>query len=126
MTQKMKVQEDGVLNWTWFKVQNGNLVAVFRLHYGEDQLIAFRKLEKGMVKVGNICVPFATWREKCDLVADHTQRMSGYTLPEVVEAFGWLNEMFRDTAEAHERDSCPEGTMGHLEYHGVAICRIRR
>lgn len=126
MPQKMKVQESGGINWTWFKVQSGKLVAVFRLHYGEDQLEAFRKLEKGMVKVDNIRVPFATWRDKCNLVADHTQRVDGYMLPKVAEAFGWLNEMFRSTADTPERDSCPEGTMRHLEYHGVAICRIGR
>lgn len=126
MPEKMKVQEGGGINWTWFKVQNGNLVAVFRLHYGEDQLKAFRKLEKGMLKVDNIRVPFATWREKCSLVANHTRKVDGYMLPKVVEAFGWLNKMFRDTADTHERDSCPEGTMEHLEYHGVAVCRVGR
>ena len=28
---KMKVEESRGINWTWFKVQNGKLVAVFRL-----------------------------------------------------------------------------------------------
>jgi len=122
--QKMKVEEQGGINWTWFKVQNGNLVAVFRLHYGEDTLQAFRKLEKSMTKVEKINVPMATWREKCDLIASHTRKTDGYELPEVMESFGWLNEMFRSTSDNHESESCPEGTMRHLEYHGVAIVRI--
>lgn len=123
-TRKMRVQENPGINWTWFKVQNGDLVAVFRLHYGEEQIEAFRKLEKNMIETENIKVPFATWREKCDLIANHTNKEDGYSLPEVAEAFSWLNNMFRETAGDHELESCPEGTMGHLEYHGVAICRV--
>jgi len=122
--RKMRVQENGGINWTWFKVQNGNLVAVFRLHYGEEQLEAFRELEKDMIEVEEIKVPFATWREKCNLLADHSSKDDGYKLPEVAEVFGWLNDMFRKTADDFEREACPEGTMRHLEYHGVAICRI--
>lgn len=122
--KKMKVEEQGGINWTWFKVKNGNLVAVFRLHYGEEPLIAFRKLQKKMVKTDKINVPFATWREKCDLVTNHTNKTDGYLLPEVAEAFGWLNDMFRRTCSDFEREQCSEGTMRHLEYHGVAICRI--
>jgi len=129
--KKMRVVESGGINWTWFKVQNGKLVAVFRLHYGEEPLAAFRKLEKKMAKVKDINVPMATWREPCDLVACHAgvknivQLLKGYQLPEVAEAFGWLNKMFRDNASDHELKSCPEGTMRHLEYHGVAIVRIK-
>lgn len=124
--RKMKVQESGGINWTWFKVQNGNLVAVFRLHYGEAELKAFRELQKDMIEVENIDVPFATWREKCDLVTSHTDgKTDGYKLPEVAEAFGWLNDMFRKTAAGWELEECPEGTMRHLEYHGIAICRIK-
>jgi len=122
--KKMQVEVSGGINWVWFKVRNGNLVAVFRLHYGEEPLVAFRKLQKGMVTVDKINVPMATWREKCNLIADHTSKVDGYMLPKVVEAFGWLNKMFRSVADAHELDSCPEGTMGHLEYHGVAIVKI--
>lgn len=122
---KMRVEVSGGINWTWFKVQNGNLVAVFRLHHGEDTLSAFRKLEKDMIEVEKIKVPFATWREKCDLIANHTGKTDGYSLPEVKEAFGWLNSMFRDTSDIHERHACPKDTMRHLEYHGVAICRIK-
>lgn len=122
--KKMKVEESGGINWTWFKVRNGNLVAVFRLHYGEDPLAAFRKLQRGMVKVDRINVPMATWREKCDLVANHTDKTAGYNLPEVAKAFGWLNELFRKVADDHELGECPECTMRHLEYHGVAIVKI--
>lgn len=121
--EKMKVEAQGGINWTWFKVQNGKLVAVFRLHHGEEQLSAFRKLEKKMVK-GKINVPFATWREPCNLIANHTDKESGYALPEVEEAFGWLNAMFRDTAGDSELKTCSGEKMRHLEYHGVAICRI--
>lgn len=124
MTNRMKVEEEGLINWTWFKVQNGNLVAVFRLHYGEEQLAAFGKLRRRMKTVEKIDVPFATWREECDLIASHTGKADGYDLPEVAGAFGWLNDLFRRTADSHERESCPEGTMRHLEYHGVAVCRI--
>ncbi len=124
MTKKMKVEEQGGINWTWFKVRNGNLVAVFRLHYGEDPLTAFRKLEKGMIEVEKINVPMATWREKCNLIANHTGKSDGYKLPEVTEAFGWLNDLFRKTACNFERECCQEGKMQHLEYHGVAIVRI--
>jgi len=124
MAQKMKLQVQGGINWTWFKVQNGNLVAVFRLHYGEDPLQAFRKLEKDMTEVEKINVPMATWREPCDIVANHTQKTDGYDSPEVIKAFGWLNDMFRSTGENHELEMCPAGTMRHLEYHGVAIVRI--
>ena len=120
----MQVVENPGINWTWFKVQNGNLVAVFRLHYGEEQLEAFRRKEKRMSKVKAIGVPWATWREKCDIVADHTSRMEGYSTPEVVEAFGWLNELFRKVAIPFELESCSKGSMRHLEYHGVTICRI--
>ena len=125
--QKMKVEEQGGINWTWFKVQNGKLVAVFRLHYGEEPLLAFRKLEKKlkMAKVEGIKVPWATWREPCDLVTSHAARNGGYELPEVAKAFGWLNNMFRDTCGDFERERCPEGTMRHLEYHGIAIVRIK-
>lgn len=126
---KMRVQKAGGINWTWFKVQNGKLVAVFRLHYGEEPLSAFRKLQMkmGMVNVENINVPMATWREPCDLVANHTDKTNGYSLPDVIEAFGWLNDMFSDVADDFERDICSKGgvdVMSHLEYHGVAICRI--
>ncbi len=123
--RKMRVETSGGINWTWFKVRNGNLVAVFRLHHGEDTLSAFRKLEKGMIEVKEIKVPFATWRDKCDKIADHTCKTDGYSLPEVEGAFSWLNGMFRDTADIHERNACPEGTMRHLEYHGVAIYRVK-
>ncbi len=122
--RKMTFEESGGINWTWFKVKNGKLVAIFRLHYGEETLEEFRKLEKGMTRVVLIRVPFATWREECNLVANHTGKADGYSLPEVKEAFGWLNKMFSDTADEHERGSCPEDTMRHLEYHGVAICRV--
>lgn len=121
---KMQVVEQGGINWTWFKVRNGNLVAVFRLHYGEKQLEAFRTVEKGMTTVRDIGVPWATWREKCDIVADHTSREEGYSTPEVVEAFGWLNELFRKVAPSIELQRCPEGSMRHLEYHGITICRL--
>jgi len=123
---KMQVVEGGGINWTWFKVRNGDLVAVFRLHYGEEQLDAFRKKEKGMATVKDIKVPWAPWREKCDIVADHTSKTKGYSRPEVVEAFGWLNELLRKVACPDELEDCPEGSMGHLEYHGVTICREKR
>ena len=122
----MQVAESLGINWTWFKVRNGNLVAVFRLHYGEEQLEAFRKKAKGMSKVKDINVPWATWREKCDLIANHTTRVEGYAKPEVAEAFSWLNKLFRKVAIPFELEWCPEGSMRHLEYHGVAICRINR
>ncbi len=122
--KKMQVTEQGGINWTWFKVRNGNLVAVFRLHYGDAQIVAFRKLQKSMVEVKDIKVPWATWREPCDLVTSHTSKTDGYSLPEVSEAFGWLNEMYRKTACDFERESCAEGIMRHLKYHGVAVCRI--
>ena len=121
---KMKVQEEGGINWTWFKVRNDNLVAVFRLHYGEEPLVAFRELEKGMTKVDKINVPMATWREKCDLVANHFGKEDGYSLPEVAEKFGWLNELFKKQASDWELKACTDGPMRHLEYHGVAIVRI--
>lgn len=123
--KKMKVEVSGGINWTWFKVQNGNLVAVFRLHHGEEPLAAFQKLRKNMATTDKINVPMATWREECDLIANHTDKISGYSLPEVAEAFGWLNDMFRGAAISFELDQCPEGTLGHLEYHGVAIVRIK-
>lgn len=129
--KKMQYEEQGGINWTWFKVRSGNLVAVFRLHYGEEPLLALQKLQKNMTRVENIDVPMATWREPCDLIADHTSMSKGYKLPEIAGAFSWLNTMFRDAAAKahsqmgrHELESCQEGTMPHLEYHGVAICRI--
>ncbi len=122
--RKMQVVEQGGINWTWFKVRNGDLVAVFRLHYGEDQLVVFRTVEKGMTAVKDIKVPWAPWREECDVVADHTSRQKGYSTPEVIKAFGWLNELFRTVAPSHELDACSEGSMRHLEYHGVTICRL--
>jgi len=79
--EEMKVEESGGINWTWFKVQNCNLVAVFRLHYGEEPLLSFRKLQKKMVRVDKINVPLATWREKCDLIANHTSMIAGYRRP---------------------------------------------
>ena len=121
---KMTFEEQGGINWTWFKVQNGNLVAIFRLHYDSEELEAFRELQKDMIKVEEIDVPFATWRETCDLVTSHTAKTSGYALPEVKEAFGWLNEMFRGIAGDLELKRCPENTMRHLEYRGIAICRL--
>ncbi len=121
---KMQIVEQGGINWTWFKVRNGNLVAVFRLHYGESQLIAFREFEEGMIKVKDIKVPWAPWREECDIVADHTSRQGGYSTPEVIRAFGWLNEIFRMVAPPFEREECSEDIMRHLEYHGVTICRL--
>lgn len=122
--RKMRVEKQGGINWSWFKVQNGKLVAVFRLRYGGEQIVAFRELEKDMIEVKNIDVPFATWREKCDLIASHASKNDGYFMPEVAEAFGWLNDMLRRTADSHELARCPEGTMRHLEYHGVAVCRV--
>ena len=120
----MKYERSGGINWSWFKVRNGKLVAVFRLHHGEDHLLAFNKLQRRMKEVENIGVPFATWREPCDLIANHTNKTDGYTLPEVVMAFGWLNDLFRKVADDFELESYPEGTLRHLEYHGVAICRM--
>jgi len=119
----VEYEEQGGINWTWFKVQNGNLVAIFRLHYGEDQLQAFRKLARKMTRVDNIGVPFAPWREKCEVVADYTGKESGYSDPEVVKAYGWLNDMFRETADEFELKTCAEGSLRHLEYHGVYIVR---
>ncbi len=121
----MKVEVQGGINWTWFKVQNGKLVAVFRLHHDTEPLIAFQELRKGMTPVNKINVPWATWREKCDLVANHYNKKDGYDLPEVIKAFGWLNDLFRGVASDFEKGACPEGTMRHLEYHGITICRIR-
>jgi len=119
----------------WLKVQNGNLVAIFRLHYGEKPLIAFRKLEKKlMTKVDKINVPIATWRKEdmapfasqVELITDHMKHKDGYSLLEVAEAFGWLNQMLRDTGGSFEREHCQEDTMRHLEYHGVAIVRMKK
>ena len=121
---KMQVVEQGGINWTWFKVRNGNLVAVFRLHYGEEQLEAFRTVEKGMTTVKNIKVPWAPWREECDIVANHTSRAEGYSTPEVIRAFGWLSELFRQVAIPFELERCSEDSMRHLEYHGITICRL--
>ncbi len=121
---KMKIEESGGINWTWFKVKNGNLVAVFRLHYGEEPLDSFRKLEKGMTRVDKINVPMATWREKCDLIASHAGKDEGYSLPEVAEKFGWLNEFFKKHASEFELGVCTDGPMRHIQYHGVAIVRI--
>lgn len=125
LPKAVKVVERPGINWTWFKVRNGSLVAIFRLHYGEAQLEAFRKLEKQMKKVSEVGVPWAPWREPCEVVADHTGKTGGYTLPEVVEAFSWLERMFRDTAGSFERSTCSGEDMRHLEYHGIIICRIR-
>ena len=122
--KKLKVEVSGGINWTWYKVRNGKLVAVFRLHHGEEAIEAFRKLRRKMTEVSNIPVPMATWREKCDLIASHTNKTDGYTLPEVAEAFSWLNDMLRGVAADFELSQCPEGTLRHLEYHGVAIVRI--
>ena len=122
--EKMKIEVQGGINWSWFKVQNRDLVAVFRLHYGEDAIDVLRKRQKQMTIVKKIDVPMATWREKCDLIADHTSRQKGYELPEVAERFGWLNTLLRSVADNFELGQCPEGTMRHLEYHGVAIVRI--
>jgi len=122
-SKRMKVEEQGGINWTWFKVQNGNLVAVFRLHHGEKQLRIFRELERGL-EGAKIDVPFATWREPCDVIANHHGKESGYSLPEVKEAFGWLAEMFKGAANGHELESCADDLVEHLEYHGVAVCRI--
>jgi len=119
----MEYEAQGGINWTWFKVQNGNLVAVFRLHHGEEQIRAFRKLTKKMVEVESINVPFAPWREKCNVVADHVNKQGGYSDPEVVKAFSWLNDMFRETAGGFELKTCAEGSLSHLEYHGVYIVR---
>ena len=123
---KMQVAEVGGINWTWFKVRNGNLVAIFRLHYGEEPLIALRKEVKKMTVVKDINVPWAPWREDCDIVADHTSRQEGYSTPEVVEAFGWLNELFKGAASPIELSVCPSGSMRHLEYHGITVCRLSR
>jgi len=121
---KMQIVEQGGINWTWFKVRNGDLVAVFRLHYGEEQLEAFRTVEKGMATVRDIKVPWAPWREDCDIVADHTSKTEGYSTPEVIRAFGWLNELFRTVAPSFELEVCSEDSMRHLEYHGITICRL--
>ena len=120
----MKVEERCGINWTWFKVQNGNLVAVFRLHHDSEQMKAFRKLQEKMTIVEHVDVPIATWREPCNLIADHVSKKEGYELPEVKDAFGWLNKMFRDVANDFEKECCPEGSMAHLEYHGVTIVRM--
>jgi len=123
-TQRMQVATSPGINWTWFKVRNGNLVAVFRLHHGEEPLEAFRTVEKGMVAVKDIKVPWAPWREECDIVADHTSRQEGYHTLESVGAFGWLDELFRTAAGPFEKEQCG-GSMRHLEYHGVTICRLK-
>ncbi len=122
--KKMQVAVSPGINWTWFKVRNDNLVAVFRLHHGEEQLETFRTVEKGMTTVKDIKVPWAPWREDCDIVADHTSRQEGYSTPEVIKAFGWLSELFRQVAIPFELEQCSENSMRHLEYHGVYICRI--
>ncbi len=121
---KMRVVEQGGINWTWFKVRNGNLVAVFRLHYGEEQLDVFRGIEKAMITVKDIKVPWAPWREECDIIADHTSKTEGYSTPEVIKAFGWLATLFKTVATLFERERCSGEIMRHLEYHGVTICRL--
>lgn len=117
----MFIQEEGGINWTWFKVQNENLVAVFRLHYGGDAVSSFRKLvgELSMTSIDDIGV---SWRDKEVVVANHTLHREGYILPEVVEKFGWLDDMFKSVADSFELESCQE-RMRHLEYHGVSILR---
>jgi len=119
----LEYAEQGGINWTWFKVQNGNLVAIFRLHYGEAQLQAFRQLAQKITRVDDIGVPDAPWRDICDIVADHTSHQKGYRDPEAIEAFGWLNDMFRETADDFELKSCGKNSLSHLEYHGVYIVR---
>ncbi len=123
---KLKVAESAGINWTWFKVQNGNLVAIFRLHYGEQLISDFRRAEKKMTKVEDIKVPWATWREECDLIADHTTRLEGYARPEVEETFSWLAALFKGAAGQFELDQCEKSVMHHLWYHGVAICRVNK
>ena len=123
---KLKVVEDPGINWTWFKVQNGNLVAIFRLNYDAKLLADFRKAEKKMTRVKDIKVPWATWREKCDLIADHTTRLEGYAKPEVVEAFSWLAALLKGAAGQWELDQCEKNVINHLWFHGVAICRVNK
>lgn len=111
----MNVQVDYDINWTWFKVQNDDLVANFRLHHGSKALAAFCVLKKKMTKVYNI---EASWRDETLVIANHWKFQKGYDLPEVVEKFGWLSDMFKSVDN-------PSGvSWGHLEYHGVSILRV--
>ena len=119
----MKVQVDPGMNWTWFKVQDGDLVANFRLHHGSEALAAFYNLKKGkMTEVRDI---ESSWRDESTVVANHWKIRVGYDLPEVVEKFGWLGDMFRSVADPTELSSCASLNMRHLEYHGVSILKVQ-
>ncbi len=110
------------MNWTWFKVQKGDLVANFRLHHGSEALAAFYNLKDKMTWVQDI---EASWRDESIVIANHWKVRKGYDLPEVVEKFGWLGDMFRSVADPSELSSCASLNMRHLEYHGVSILRVQ-
>ena len=123
MLDRIKYVESGGINWTWFKVQSGSLAVEFRLHYGEAQLVAFRKLVRKMKmkRVANIPI---SWSDKAGVIANHWQKTKGYKRPKVVEKFEWLALMFQETADAFEMRSCKESLMDYLQYHGVSVHRV--
>lgn len=118
----LEVAQDGGINWCWFQVRHGNLVAEFRLHHGEEPLASFEKLMKHMKEVDDFFP--VSWRDKKATIANHWSHTKGYRLPEVLEAFRWLGDLFRAHADSLERESCGDDPGRYLEYHGVAVLRL--
>lgn len=121
---KVRIEATPGINWVWYRAKVGNLVAVFRLHKWEDQEEALRKLFPKMKVDNAIKVP--DWRAHTNEVACYFgPNTGGYDNPEVRTAFGWLNDLFKETAISFEHDSCEDHPeWRYLEYHGVCIYRM--
>lgn len=121
-TATLRIHVEGGINWQWYSARVGNLIARFRLHHDEDQIaLMHRKYSRyfRIKPVGELGVIVATYYGK-------KEEVGGYSKPEVTQAFKWLNDLFRKTADSSEKGSCsmnPE--WRHLEYHGVQIYRAK-
>lgn len=120
---KMQVQEDCSINWSWFKVRNGDLVALFRLHVDSFQLSEFYELMKDMV-LTDIEMEYDMDGRFAGEIANHYNLIDGYSRRDVIEAFGWLAKMFRDTTSPSLSDTDMDCVPHWLEYHGVTIYEV--
>ncbi len=120
---KMQVQEDGGINWSWFRVKNGNLVALFRLYKGGDLIVKFREMMRDMEETEiEMC-----YNEVGDFdgdIADPYGLVEGYYKPDVIEAFGWLGQFFKDNAGVWEKGTSDGTIQWYLEYHAVMVFEV--
>jgi len=120
--QTAKIKAMPGINWVHYRAQVGELVATFRLHKGSDEedLLCekFPQIKRYVDSGDDVAEA-----DESKVVASY-YKGGDYSLPEVIETFGWLNNLLRETSTTAERESCDKNPQySHLEFHGVEIFR---